>query len=334
MIIYVENIVLLQEAARRKEVSTQNLSDEDKLIREKAVTLNVISEQDRRINYSERLSPGRFGTVYQASLHGTQVAVKEVKIQKQSRSRVDLTSLTNEIDISATVRHPSIVQFMGYAVDDKRRTIALRLVYELINGDNLNEIIYDDDLYAEYKFSPHKKYDVLLQVAQGLAHLHSQNPQIIHGDIKPANILLSRNGQAKICDLGLSKMKLQTSQTLTTTIGAGRGTPIYMSPEQLLLKKTSSSYSDIYAFGATMYETLFRSPMWDLEDGQSDLDEISQFKLKVEKEKLPLKLPKGTTDTATRLIVTCVQYEPALRAHVRLVISELQKLLDRSLEGN
>ena len=108
---------------------------------------------------------------------------------------------------------------------------------------------------------------------------------------------------------------------------------MYMAPEQIVLKKTSSSNTDIYSFGATMYETLFRTPMWDLDDEQSGLDEISQFKLKVEREKLPQKLKRGTTDPTIRLIVTCVQYEPALRAHIRLIIEELQKLFDSSFRS-
>ena len=308
-------------------------TDGDKLLKEKTVTLNAIRKQDLKINYGERLGVGRFGTVYQASLHGTKVAVKEITMQKQSRRSVDLTSVAKEIDISATVRHPSVVQFIGYALDLGKRIIALRLVYELIDGHNLNEIIYDDDLYAKYNFES-KKFGVLLQAAQGLAYLHSQDPQIIHGDIKPANILISGNGQAKICDLGLSKIKLQTTQTLTTTIGAGRGTPIYMAPEQLLSNKTSSSYSDIYAFGATMYETVFRTPMWELAEDDSDLDQIAKFRLKVERERLPPKLKKKTNDRTICLIVDCVHYEPTVRAHGRRIIVDLEKLVESALSSN
>lgn len=90
-----------------------------------------------------------------------------------------------------------------------------------------------------------------IDVAEGMAYLHSLSPPVIHRDIKPHNVLLTRDGRGKLCDFGLVGTRSVTA-----------GTPNYMAPE-LLHSKPHSSAVDVYAFGVLLNEMFAREVPWD-----------------------------------------------------------------------
>src|SRR5205814_8790415 len=90
---------------------------------------------------------------------------------------------------------------------------------------------------------------LIAQVAQGLHKAHKQG--VVHRDVKPDNILVTRDGQAKLTDLGLVK-EVEADLNLTRT-GRGLGTPHFMAPEQFRAAKEAGPRADIYALGATLY---------------------------------------------------------------------------------
>jgi serine/threonine protein kinase len=93
-------------------------------------------------------------------------------------------------------------------------------------------------------------YDVSL----GLAYLHENS--VIHGDVKPVNILIDENGIPCLCDFGLSRISALLTQPSTTPLDEEKkpyGTWVYMSPEQMVYGTTDEA-SDVYSFGMTIYE--------------------------------------------------------------------------------
>ncbi|KAG8912779.1 hypothetical protein FRC01_004903, partial [Tulasnella sp. 417] len=86
------------------------------------------------------------------------------------------------------------------------------------------------------------------QVAEGLVYLHGRELPVVHSDIKPANVLVSDEGNAKLCDFGISKLVLEHTSGFTTTASV-KGTLRYSSPEMLDLDGQSTTRSDVWAFG-------------------------------------------------------------------------------------
>ncbi|KAG8920481.1 hypothetical protein FRC01_000732 [Tulasnella sp. 417] len=86
------------------------------------------------------------------------------------------------------------------------------------------------------------------QVAEGLVYLHGREPPVVHSDIKPANVLVSDNGDAKLCDFGISKLVQENTSGFTTTASV-KGTLRYSSPDMLDLDGESTPTTDVWAFG-------------------------------------------------------------------------------------
>ena len=281
-----------------------------------------------QMDRNQIIGSGSYGHVIRGTFQTTPVAVKEVYFECKNKNFIP-PSIDNEIQSSAFVRHRSIVSFIGFTYDIRPQLKSLLLVYELIDGYNLAEIVYDDDLIKSMNFTEPKRYDVLYQISQALVYLHTRDPKIIHGDIKPSNMILSKQGTAKLCDLGLSKIKKNKSVSVRTTVVAC-GTPIYMSPEQLLKTKSSSTKSDMYSFGVSVYEILFADHIWGVGDSDDfrQLD-LGSWKKKVEVEKIPQKVHTKMNHCLYTMILNCVQFEHDKRPDAMAVVTELEKLCNR-----
>ena len=146
----------------------------------------------------------------------------------------------SEGEVAATLRHPNIVRTYEYGRAGDRYYI----VMEFINGLNLKQLIDSrDPRWFDHRFR------VLLEVGRGLQYIHRHN--LVHRDFCPKNILLSKDGTAKIIDFGLAvpgdfKGKWQFDRS---------GTAAYMAPEQIRGQQVDIR-TDIYAFGVSAYEIL------------------------------------------------------------------------------
>jgi receptor-interacting serine/threonine-protein kinase 2 len=115
---------------------------------------------------------------------------------------------------------------------------------------------------------------------KGIEYLHSQNPKIIHRDLKTENILLDKNYNVKITDFGISKFRIYSMNSTT----GNKGTPIYQAPviniyknkEQFISeysnRSKSDTYSDIYSYGCIIYEILFEIMPWEIDNVQNIMD--------------------------------------------------------------
>ncbi|KIO22947.1 hypothetical protein M407DRAFT_114181 [Tulasnella calospora MUT 4182] len=148
-----------------------------------------------------------------------------------------------EAFIWTSATHPNILQFIGYKVMNGEHC----LISPWCKHGSLTRYILNNEGIKESE-----KLKLLCDAARGLVHLHSLNPVIVHGDIKPDNVLVKDNLEAALCDFGISRIFLGIGKVsgLTTTGNRTGGTAGYQARE--LLDETAPSAStagDVYAFG-------------------------------------------------------------------------------------
>ncbi|KAL3690918.1 hypothetical protein R1sor_004569 [Riccia sorocarpa] len=160
-----------------------------------------------------RLGQGGFGVVYKGTLkNGKQVAVKKLDTTSLQGER----EFQNEVSIIARVNSPHIVSLVGYCVDGRKRL----LVYEYMESGSLQESLFDEMYVARLDWAT--RFKIILDTAKGLAFLHYKcDPPIIHGDVKPSNILLDKNFCARIADFGLARFKSEEAGTAGRTTEEG-----------------------------------------------------------------------------------------------------------------
>jgi serine/threonine protein kinase len=145
-----------------------------------------------------------------------------------------------EAKAAAALEHPNICTV--YEVDEADGQTFIAMSY--IEGQSLKDELKDGPLEID------EAKDIAIQIAEGLKEAHEKG--IIHRDVKPANIMLTKRGQAKITDFGLAKLSWGVDLTKPSTI---LGTVAYMSPEQARGEEVDHR-TDIWSFGALLYEML------------------------------------------------------------------------------
>jgi len=194
-----------------------------------------------RFLIKERLGAGATGTVFSAldTEVGQKIAVKVLR--PEFGSGADRERLRREVR-AARPGHPNLVTIFDLHEDRGRVFLSM----ELVSGCSLRE-----ELRRRKALPWHEVVGIGSQVAAGLGHLHSKG--LVHRDIKPGNILLSADGVAKVCDMGLTRPVDQGGTVTATAMVVG--TPSYMAPEQSVAGDLTSA-SDVYALGVTLFQAL------------------------------------------------------------------------------
>ncbi|KAM1400576.1 hypothetical protein ACFX2F_027836 [Malus domestica] len=156
---------------------------------------------------SNRLGHGGFGSVYKASLPSGQSLA--VKLMNSNGSLQGEREFHNELSIALNLTNPHILSLLGFSTD--RRGRKLLLVYELMPNRSLQEALLDRKCPELMVWK--KRFSVVLDVARGLEYLHHVcDPPVIHGDVKPSNVLLDSDFNAKIGDFGLARLKTEAEE--------------------------------------------------------------------------------------------------------------------------
>lgn len=187
-----------------------------------------------------KLGQGGMGTVYlgkQVSLDRP-VALKTLSKELAGNPQF-VDRFVREMRAMAKLDHPNIVKV--FAADSSGGTHYAAIEY--IDGCSLQDL-----MDKRNKFDPADAVLCTIVTAEALAHAHELD--IIHRDIKPDNILVTKKGVLKVADFGLAKAAEDPSMTAS---GTGLGTPLYMPPEQARNAKYVDKRTDIYALGGTLY---------------------------------------------------------------------------------
>ena len=262
-----------------------------------------------RLGHYEILAPlgaGGMGVVYRARdlKLNRDVALKVLpphrRFDTNRRAR-----FTREAQAAAATKHPNIAVI--YDIDEADGVVFIAM--ELVEGEPLSDVLGRGGLPLD------RALDIALDVARGLASAHDRG--VLHRDMKPANIVLTRDGHPKIIDFGIAKLLSESSdagdrvRTVTvneTTAGRVLGTLSYMAPEQARGQRVDAR-CDVFAFGIVLHELVagahpFQAPS-ALETANAIINQPHS--------RLPRDLPSVHRDGLQRIIDRCLAKAPSDR---------------------
>ncbi|KAH9659101.1 putative LRR receptor-like serine/threonine-protein kinase [Citrus sinensis] len=301
---------------RELRVTTVNL-------RGKSYTLKQVKVATRNFSPRNVIGSGRFGTVYKAELPDQTVAVK--MLSSQSKQVID--QIGTEVYALTTLKHENIVEFLdGYSKKDLNL-----LIYEYMEKGSLERALFDANSSTRLDWPARVR--ICHGIAKGLKYLHEDNPsrKIVHRNIKPSNILLDGNLNAKVSDLGLAKLYDEENPYKFIQ---EKGTVVYMAPEYAM-RKAITEKVDVFSFGIVLLEIISGQTNAKYEANQETeflldtaivLHSKGRLSELVDKqmpnEHVVMKQAKIILDLAMR----CVDQSPTLRPTMSEVLSELERI--------
>ena len=190
------------------------------------------------------IGKGAMGVVYRANdpLLSRTVAIKTVNMSSDPQEMAEYEArFYQEAKAAGGLNHPNIVTIH----DIGKSGNVVYMAMEHLEGDELRAVMKPGD-----PLDVARAIDIASQVADGLGYAHEHG--VVHRDVKPANIMILRNGAAKIMDFGIARMR---SAEVRTQTGVVLGSPRYMSPEQVAGKRAEPR-SDTFSLGVILYEML------------------------------------------------------------------------------
>jgi serine/threonine protein kinase len=195
-----------------------------------------------RYSLDREIGRGGMGAVWlgRDEVLGRPVALKRVGMAPGGTSP-DLLRAEREAKLAARLNHPHVVAVFDFVREGDTQW----LVMEYVEGVTLAELVRRDG-----PLEPDRAAPILGDVADALAAAHGAG--IVHRDVKPSNILVSRTGQVKLSDFGIARAEADASLTQT---GLVTGSPAYLAPE-VASGQTATDASDVWSLGATLYHAL------------------------------------------------------------------------------
>jgi serine/threonine-protein kinase len=242
----------------------------------------------RRYRVLGLLGSGGMGEVYRADdlKLGQAVALKFLPASVE-KDEGRLQRFLNEVKIARQISHPNVCRVYDVGEVDDHHFLSM----EYVDGEDLASL-----LRRIGRLPTDKAVQISREMCMGLAAAHEQG--ILHRDLKPANVMIDGRGRAKIADFGLAAI---AGGPGAAEVGAG--TPRYMAPEQLAGKEATVR-SDLYALGLVLYELTTGKPASNAASSAS-----------------PSSLVKGFDPATERVILRCLQNDPALRPASALAVA-------------
>ena len=269
---------------------------------------NLVGRSIGRYHVTKQLGEGGMAIVYRAYDNhlNRDVALKIIR-PGQEKKATFLRRFELEAKLLAELNHPHIVGVVDYGSYDDLPY----LVMEHIQGGTLHQ-------HKGKKLSFTQAARLLAPIARALAYAHSH--QIIHRDVKPANILLTDNNEPMLSDFGIAKMLENEEMTALTKTGFGIGTPEYMAPEQAISGKVDHR-ADIYSLGIVLYE---------LVTGRTPYASNTPYNVLMKHQKEALPLPTDSTPDLPKEVVQVIYKALAKRPDHRFnSMNDFADILDK-----
>lgn len=195
--------------------------------------------------FKEKLGAGGFGAVYRGVLaNRTIVAVKQLEGIEQGERQFRM-----EVATISSTHHLNLVRLIGFCSEGRHRL----LVYEFMKNGSLDIFLFSSKDVSGKFLNWENRFNIALGTARGITYLHEEcRDCIVHCDIKPENILLDENFNAKVSDFGLAKL-INPKDHRYRTLRSVRGTRGYLAPEWLA-NLLITSKSDVYSYGMVLLE--------------------------------------------------------------------------------
>jgi serine/threonine protein kinase len=260
------------------------------------------------------IAEGGMGAVYLAHDQrlDSPVALKETRFTDQRMSK----AFEREARLLARLRHPALPRVSDHFIEENGQF----LIMEYIPGEDLAETL-------KRRAAPFSYEDVTRwadQLLDALEYLHSQEPPIVHRDIKPQNLKLTERGQIILLDFGLAK-GMPLHMTRVTSSGSIYGyTPSYAPMEQIQGAGTDPR-SDLYSLGATLYHFL---------TGATPMDALTRAAAVLEGQPDPLRAASEVNSLGTSAVAAVIQKALALsRNHRHASATEMRRAIRTALES-
>ncbi|KAL4585071.1 hypothetical protein LXL04_009685 [Taraxacum kok-saghyz] len=248
-----------------------------------------------------KVASGSYGDLYKGTYRSQEVAIK---ILKTERVNTDLQKeFAQEVYILRKVRHKNVVQFIGACT----KPPSLCIVTEFMSGGS----VYDYLHKQKGTFKLPTLIKISIDISKGMNYLHQNN--IIHRDLKAANLLMDEHEVVKVADFGVARVKAQTGVMTAET-----GTYRWMAPE-VIEHKPYDHKADVFSFGVVL---------WELLTGKLPYEYLTplQAAVGVVQKGLRPTIPKNTLPKLTELLERCWQQDPTLRPDFTEIIDNLQQI--------
>lgn len=213
------------------------------------------------------------------------------------------------------LRHSNIVTVMGAVIDPSEEAL---LIMEFMEMGSLYDVLHDETISLDGGLL----LNILGDIAQGARFLHSADLQVIHGDMKSANILLDSKFRAKITDFGLS-------QKHEIGVATAAGTELWMAPELLRGESGNTTQSDVYSFGIVLYEVYSRQDPYFGENVEDVLKDVCNIYIN----KRPSPIPSNMPPKVSEIMKGCVEPYPKARPSFETLDLILKRLIAQNFEN-
>eukprot|EP00930_Biecheleria_cincta_P030554 TRINITY_DN21164_c0_g1_i1.p1 TRINITY_DN21164_c0_g1~~TRINITY_DN21164_c0_g1_i1.p1 ORF type:complete len:680 (-),score=120.72 TRINITY_DN21164_c0_g1_i1:12-2051(-) len=275
------------------------------------------------------LGRGSHGSVYRGRLRdGYEVAVKVLAVK---HGYTDVSGFADEIVVLSRYRHPNLVTLMGYGISQD----STYLVYELLAGGDVASRL---QACQRRPFAWAARVEAARGACYGLSYLHGSTPRAFHRDVKSANILLDRAGNAKLADFGLAG--IATSIDGDMACERVSGTPGYACPEYVRTGRISES-SEVFSFGVVLLELLLNLRPAVMGSGGSTIFPILQTVLPQSADARQRTLaaldasaqwPASSAASLAQLALHSIAAEQQLRPGFRGIAEELSRIAEEGSE--
>ncbi|KAK4786486.1 hypothetical protein SAY86_003175 [Trapa natans] len=292
------NTVKLRTQSSRNELPKATIESEPDHVSIPTDGTDVWELDPRCLKFGKKVASGSYSDLYKGTYCSQEVAIKVLKAEHVNPNMQ--REFAQEVFILRKLRHKNVVQFIGACTKSPN----LSIVTEFMSGGSIYDYLHKQKAVFKLPFL----LKVAIDVSKGMNFLHQNN--IIHRDLKTANLLMDENDVVKVADFGVARVKAQTGVMTSET-----GTYRWMAPE-VIQHKPYDHKIDVFSFGIVL---------WELLTGKIPYEYLTplQAAVGVAQNEIRPPIPKDTDPKLVSLLERCWQHDPTLRPEFGEIIEIL-----------